>query len=112
MRITAPASLVGWRQICSDNIMCSASFYFKNSLCFDFFKAILNRYFVSLKSLTLLEAPKFLQTLLNSASQKVCVPREVFFRVLLIIALPYFIVELLPSVLLPCYLLGRCNPVC
>lgn len=48
MRITAPASLAGWRQICSDNIMRFASIYFKNSLCYDFFKTILNKYFVSL----------------------------------------------------------------
>lgn len=57
MRITAPASLAGWRQICSDNIMRFASFYFKNSLFYDFLKTILNEYFVSLKSLTLQEAP-------------------------------------------------------
>lgn len=57
MRITAPASLAGWRQICSDNIMRFASIYFKNSLCYDFFKTILNKYFVSLKSVTLQEVP-------------------------------------------------------
>lgn len=47
MRITDLASLAGWRQICSDNIMRFASFYFKNSLYYDFFKSILDKYFVS-----------------------------------------------------------------
>lgn len=57
MRITELASLVGWRQICSDTIMRFASFYFKNSLHCDFFKTILDKYFVSLRSLTLQETP-------------------------------------------------------
>lgn len=47
MRITDLASLAGWRQICSDNIMRFASFYFKNSLYYDFFQTILDKYFVS-----------------------------------------------------------------
>lgn len=46
-RITDLASLAGWRQICSDNIMRFASFYFKNSLYYDFFKSISDKYFVS-----------------------------------------------------------------
>lgn len=56
MRITELASLVGWRQICSDNIMRFASFYFKNSLRCDFVKTILDKYFVSLKRPALQEA--------------------------------------------------------
>lgn len=57
MWITDLASLAGWRQICSDNIMRFASFYFKNSLHRDFFKTVLDTYFVSLKDLALQEAP-------------------------------------------------------
>lgn len=59
MWITDLASLAGWRQICSDNIMRFASFYFKNSLHCDFFKTVLDKYFVSLRDLTLQEAPVY-----------------------------------------------------